>query len=216
MRLAADDVLGRQPVTGQHQRRADEPQPVQTVELGHDLLGRLKKRIEPEGTSEWTWGTSATAKNIGQLSAMTGPGYSESYIYDGLGRMQTTTIVSDATYQIDYAYNTSGLLHTLTYPASTSSYRLQLLYEYQNGQLLSVKDANATATAFWTASATDARGNTIAETLGTPERVGYASELAFAKAFRRLIGTPPGAYAREHGRGDSPPVTDTLPSRGRA
>jgi AraC-like DNA-binding protein len=33
------------------------------------------------------------------------------------------------------------------------------------------------------------------------ERVGYASELAFAKAFRRLIGTPPGAYAREHARG---------------
>lgn len=30
------------------------------------------------------------------------------------------------------------------------------------------------------------------------ERVGYASELAFAKAFRRLIGTPPGKYARRH------------------
>lgn len=29
------------------------------------------------------------------------------------------------------------------------------------------------------------------------ERVGYASELAFAKAFRRVIGTPSGAYARE-------------------
>ena len=29
-------------------------------------------------------------------------------------------------------------------------------------------------------------------------RVGYASELAFAKAFRRLIGIPPGAYARQH------------------
>ena len=28
------------------------------------------------------------------------------------------------------------------------------------------------------------------------ERVGYAPELAFAKAFRRVIGTPPGAYAR--------------------
>jgi AraC-like DNA-binding protein len=28
------------------------------------------------------------------------------------------------------------------------------------------------------------------------ERVGYASELAFAKAFRRVIGTPPGAYRR--------------------
>lgn len=131
-----------------------------------DLLGRLKKRIEPEGTSEWIWGTSATAKNIGQLAAMTGLGYSESYIYDGFGRMQTTTIVSDATYYVDFAYNTSGMLHTLTYPASTSGYRLQLLYGYQNGHLLSVKDGNATATAFWTAGATDARGNIIAESLG--------------------------------------------------
>jgi AraC-like DNA-binding protein len=33
------------------------------------------------------------------------------------------------------------------------------------------------------------------------ERVGYASELAFAKAFRRVIGVPPGAYARRHARG---------------
>ena len=32
-------------------------------------------------------------------------------------------------------------------------------------------------------------------------RVGYASELAFAKAFRRLIGIPPGAYARRHTKG---------------
>ena len=30
------------------------------------------------------------------------------------------------------------------------------------------------------------------------ERVGYASELAFAKAFRRRIGMPPGAYTRRH------------------
>jgi AraC-like DNA-binding protein len=33
------------------------------------------------------------------------------------------------------------------------------------------------------------------------EQVGYTSELAFAKAFRRVIGTPPGAYARQHSRG---------------
>jgi AraC-like DNA-binding protein len=30
------------------------------------------------------------------------------------------------------------------------------------------------------------------------EHVGYTSELAFAKAFRRLMGMPPGAYARQH------------------
>jgi AraC-like DNA-binding protein len=30
------------------------------------------------------------------------------------------------------------------------------------------------------------------------ERVGYTSELGFAKAFRRRMGMPPGAYARQH------------------
>jgi AraC-like DNA-binding protein len=33
------------------------------------------------------------------------------------------------------------------------------------------------------------------------EHVGYTSELAFAKAFRRLMGMPPGAYARQHAKG---------------
>ena len=33
------------------------------------------------------------------------------------------------------------------------------------------------------------------------ESVGYTSEPAFAKAFRRLIGVPPGTYGRRHARG---------------
>ena len=43
------------------------------------------------------------------------------------------------------------------------------------------------------------------------ERVGYASDLAFAKAFRRLMGTPPGAYARRHASGSG----EALETRGR-
>ncbi|MGH3804907.1 MAG: hypothetical protein ACRDTD_33140, partial [Pseudonocardiaceae bacterium] len=53
-----------------------------------------------------------------------------------------------------------------TYPTSTSSYRLKLQYDYQNGMLLRVKDFNAPATVFWTANATDPRGALISETLG--------------------------------------------------
>jgi AraC-like DNA-binding protein len=34
--------------------------------------------------------------------------------------------------------------------------------------------------------------------------VGYASELAFSKAFRRVIGMPPGAYTRRHAKGSGP------------
>jgi hypothetical protein len=77
-----------------------------------------------------------------------------------------TTIAADASYRIDYAYNSLGALHTLTYPVSTSGYRLKLQYDYQYGQLLRIKDFNAPATVFWQANATDARGRPIDENLG--------------------------------------------------
>lgn len=138
----------------------------QTTTFEYDTLGRMKKRTEPEGISTFTFGTSATAHNIGKLASTAGPGYSESYTYDAYGRPQTTTITADATYAYDYAYNTQGMLDTLTYPVSTSSYRLKLQYEYQAGRLLRVKDFNAPTTVFWQANALDARGNVIDETLG--------------------------------------------------
>jgi hypothetical protein len=67
---------------------------------------------------------------------------------------------------VDYAYNSLGLLHTLAYPTSTSGYRLTLQYEYQSGQLLRVKDANAPTTVFWQANATNAAGQVIDDQLG--------------------------------------------------
>ena len=81
----------------------------------------MTSRVEPEGTSTFTFGTSAVAKNIGRLAGMSGPGYSEGYTYDGFGRLQQRSIVSDtaAPYTFDYTYNDQGSLDTLTYPEST-------------------------------------------------------------------------------------------------
>ena len=62
-----------------------------------------------------------------------------------------------ATYQIDYAYNNIGALDTLTYPVSTSSYRLKLQYEYQYGHLYRMRDFNSPYTNFWTAYFTPSR-----------------------------------------------------------
>jgi RHS repeat-associated protein len=138
----------------------------QTTTFGYDLLGRMTSRVEPEGTSTFTFGTSAAAKNIGQLAGMSGPGYSEGYSYDSSGRLQQRSITSDATYSIDYTYNNQGMLDTLTYPVSTSSYRLKLQYEYQSGQLLRVRDFNAPSTVFWQANSADPWGQVIDETLG--------------------------------------------------
>ena len=77
--------------------------------------------MEAEGTSTWTWGAlsdnTATNKYVGRLKSVTGPGYGESFVYDGLARPKTRTIVSDQTYQFDYTYNALlGQLENLTYP----------------------------------------------------------------------------------------------------
>ncbi len=138
----------------------------QTTTFVFDLLGRLTSRTEAEGTSTWIWGTSSAAKNIGKLSSIAGPGYSESYIYDSIGRPSSTSITADVTYQIDYAYNSIGALDTLTYPTSTSSYRLKLQYDYQYGQPYRIKDFNVPSTVFWTANAVNGRNQITQETLG--------------------------------------------------
>ena len=43
----------------------------------YDALGRKVSRTEPEGTSTWTWGSSAAARNVGRLQSKAGLGYAE-------------------------------------------------------------------------------------------------------------------------------------------
>lgn len=144
-----------------------------TFTMTYDKLSRPKTRSVPgELDVTWTWGTSATStstnRNIGKLIAMAqATGVSETYAYDSRSRIQSRTIVSDASYDYIYSYDDSatGLLDTLTYPTSTSPYRLKLKYEYENGGLKRVKDFNST-TVFWQANAVDSRGHITQEVLG--------------------------------------------------
>jgi RHS repeat-associated protein len=143
----------------------------QSATFVFDLLGRLTSRTEAEGTSTWTWGTSSASKNIGQLASVSGPGYSETYTYDSVGRPSVTSISADTSYQIDYSYNSLGALDTLTYPTSTSSYRLKLKYDYQYGQRYRIRECATTACTtfgptYWTANANNGRNQVTQETLG--------------------------------------------------
>ncbi len=147
----------------------------QGTTFGYDLLGRMSSRTEPESTTaiQWTYGTSATAHNIGRLTQVTKPdGYAEAYTYDGTGRPQTVTYTEDsANYVFTYAYNNLGSVDTVTYPVSTSGYQFVLKYVYDSyGYLNQVKD-NAAGTLFWTlSSANDASLPTL-ETLGNGVKV---------------------------------------------
>ena len=121
----------------------------------YDTLGRRVSRTESEGTSTWTWGSSATARNIGRLQSKAGPGYSESLAYDGLGRVSTRTIKTDQSYQYDYTYNSIGAIDTLTYPTSPvptgqTGDRLRLRYSYSFGTPSQIDDITpATSRTLW-------------------------------------------------------------------
>ena len=134
-----------------------------TTTATYDALSRSLTRVMPEGsgsiTSTFTWGTSAAAREIGQLKQqqISGTGlttYKEIYTFDAIGRpSQTQYTEGTRNYYVNRTYSAlTGFVDTLTYPTSTSSYRLKLQYEYQYGALLRVKDFNAPATVFWQAN----------------------------------------------------------------
>jgi RHS repeat-associated protein len=142
----------------------------QTVTMTFDALSRPLTRVETEGTSTWTWGALAdntpSNKYVGRLKALSGPGYSESFVFDSLGRPQTTTYAADTSYQVDYTFDaTTGYLDNVTYPTSTASYRLRAQYLYTYGILSQVRDFNAPSTVWWQLNAIDDRGNPVDEQL---------------------------------------------------
>lgn len=151
----------------------------------YDALSRMTDRYEPDLYSHWVWGTSATAHEIGKLhstcsglgtnptTCTSSPGYSQSEIYDSLGRQsqRVMTIPSDPTpsYTYTWQYNTNtGLLQNLTYPAVyPTTYALELQYNYANGILASITDiTDSPNVAIWTANAENPRGQVTQETLG--------------------------------------------------
>jgi len=141
----------------------------QNFSLTYDALSRPLTRTEPGLTTTWTWGNLAAEHNIGALKRVAADTYAEDYAYDGTGRIasRTITIPSELTYTYDFTYSsTTGLLDTMTYPVSTSSYRLKLQYGYQNGMLQKISDFAAPTTVFWLANQTNARGLVTQETLG--------------------------------------------------
>ena len=140
----------------------------QSFSQTYDANSRPLIRTEPDLTTNWTWGHTASNHDVGQLTVVSANGYTETYAYDADARPsnRSITIPSDATYGYDLAYNNvTGLLDTLTYPTSTSGYRLKLSYAYQNGYPQKVSDAIA-GTVYWQANAANAWRQVTQETLG--------------------------------------------------
>jgi RHS repeat-associated protein len=143
-----------------------------TVNFTYDALSRPLARVEPDLTTTWTWGASATLHNWGQLQNVVAGGYSESDVYDTQGRLSSRQLTTDQAYVETYGYDSnSGLLASLTFPMSTASTRVTLNYGYANGWLASITDA-ASGTAYWTVNTMDPFGHITQATLGNGVAIG--------------------------------------------
>ena len=123
-------------------RDAKTGSPAWTQQYSYDALGRPLTRVEAEFTTTWTWGTSATAHEIGRLNNVSNTTDTEAYTYDSYGRPATHVMTFGGTaYTTSYAYNTLGKLATLTYPQTPlSSNRFAVAYNYTNGYLSSLQN----------------------------------------------------------------------------
>ena len=147
----------------------------------YDALSRPETRSEPDLFTQWTWGSSASAHNMGHLAAVctgtganpsgcTTDGESEQWTYDGDGRLSTRTItlpsVGSYTYTWQYSAST-GLLSSLTYPMTSSGNALTLTYGYAYGYLQSITDTLASPNiTVWSAGSMNPAGQITQATLG--------------------------------------------------
>jgi YD repeat-containing protein len=173
----------------------------QSFSFTYDALSRMVQRVESDLTTSFTYGSSPGAFNIGRLQSVSAGSYAESFTYDNKGRLasHTITIPSDGTYTYDFSYSSAtGLLETLTYPVSTSSYRLKLKYEYQHGLLKKISDYNAPSTVCWLASATNPRSQVTQKTLGNGVIVNRAFDAVTGWLESLQAGLGGGAALQNH------------------
>lgn len=162
----------------------------QPVSYEYDLLGRMKKRTETEGVTDWHWDTAANG--IGALGSVSAPGYAETYTYDSLGRPGTKTITIDGTgYTVATTYNSSGQVDTVEYPQSyPAGYRFKIRYGYDAGFVKKVEDATGSGKVYWEAHGTDAAGEITEEMLGN--NIGISSLYDSINGFLRQRYSGPG------------------------
>ena len=149
----------------------------------YNALSQPLTRSEPDFFTQWTWGATPADHNVGRLAAVcTGTGAnptgctptsgeSEQWTYDSDGRLSTRTInlPSMGSYTYTWQYSaTTGLLSSLTYPATTvNGEALTLQYGYAYGYLQSITDTLASPNVtVWTADSMNPEGQITQDTLG--------------------------------------------------
>lgn len=169
-----------------------------TFSMAYDALSRPVSRTEPDLYTEWMYGNSSP--NWGKLTnectvivatsnlctnTATSWLYNESRTYDNADRLLTRTITQSGNtagndgggaFKFTYGYSgINGLLASIMYPKSSSSYQLNIQYAYQNRLLYTVTDATDGPVTLWTANTQDAFGHVSKATFGN----GLVSNLTY-------------------------------------
>lgn len=131
------------------------------VTMTYDKLGRMKTRIDNEGTT--TNNYDIGNKAIGKLSSVSSYVSTHNLMYDNLGRKsQETVTVNSQTYTTSTTYDTQSRINTLSYPASG----LVLKHVYNTyGFLIELRN-NANNALFWRLDSLDAKGNITLQSFG--------------------------------------------------
>ncbi len=91
----------------------------QTTTISYDKLGRMTERIGVEGTTTYTYYPTGSGASTNLLQNITSfGGDTESYTYDGFGRLEDFTHTIDGTAHLfSHTYDTYDNLETKTYPS---------------------------------------------------------------------------------------------------
>lgn len=192
---------------GQLIRQSDGKTPANVMTLEYDQLGRLVRRVEPEGTTVWSFVATGAGRGLPQsVTAPTdrGPaGFQEAYVYDSKGQLlRTSTTIDGSSYQTDYAYGAEGRLAAMTYPA-TVGWRPQFRFGYAFGHLRSITEESLGLNPVYTLLEMDPRGRDSWSSFGSEEieeRNIYdraSGRLAEIKAGPSMVPTAIQSYAYE-------------------
>ncbi len=173
----------------------------QTVTMTYDKLGRMTQRVEAEGTSTWVYDYASgsnyaagqTAHSIGKLiSVSSAEGKDESYVYDGYGRLSSTSTTITGvvgTHVQEQTYDSSGRVDVITYPQRAhDSGRLKVKHQYNaRGYLDLVYNADDITEEYYTVMLMDAEGKVTKQKYdnGVITNMGYTPETGLVNA----IGT---------------------------
>lgn len=140
----------------------------QVVDMVYDDLGRLTRRSEIEGTTEWIY--DSALNGLGKLhKTMMSNGHQKSYSYDGLSRLQSETeVIENDTFTTSYSYDALGNLDILTYP---TGFQIQHIYNAQNF-LSEIRDVSS-GELIYRIDSINARGQIIKTTSGNSAQTTY-------------------------------------------